>query len=97
MLACSGTEALEIALMTARVATAAAGIVCTDATYHGNSHEVAKMNRLPVGERRPGFRSMSTPQRFRPVVGDGPADPDDPGNHALNRRVEISVYPPESQ
>ena len=26
-----------------------------------------------------------------------PADPDDPMNHALNRRVEISVYPPEAQ
>jgi len=26
-----------------------------------------------------------------------PADPDDPLNHALNRRVEISVYPPEAQ
>ena len=28
---------------------------------------------------------------------DQPADPDDPDNHALNRRVEISVYPPEAQ
>jgi NitT/TauT family transport system substrate-binding protein len=26
-----------------------------------------------------------------------PADPDDPDDHALNRRVEISVYPPEAQ
>jgi primosomal protein N' (replication factor Y) len=34
------------------------------------------------------------------VVGkawDEPASPDDPMNQALNRRVEISVYPPESQ
>ncbi|MFB3891664.1 MAG: phosphate ABC transporter substrate-binding/OmpA family protein [Phycisphaerae bacterium] len=28
---------------------------------------------------------------------DKPADEKDPGNHALNRRVEISVYPPEQQ
>ena len=28
---------------------------------------------------------------------DEPADPDDPMNQALNRRVEISVYPPESK
>ena len=28
---------------------------------------------------------------------DEPADPDDPMNQALNRRVEISVYPPEAQ
>lgn len=26
-----------------------------------------------------------------------PADAEEPGNHALNRRVEISVYPPEAQ
>jgi flagellar motor protein MotB len=26
-----------------------------------------------------------------------PADSDDPNNHAQNRRVEISVYPPEAQ
>jgi NitT/TauT family transport system substrate-binding protein len=26
-----------------------------------------------------------------------PADPKDPNNHALNRRVEVSVYPPEQQ
>jgi NitT/TauT family transport system substrate-binding protein len=28
---------------------------------------------------------------------DKPADPKDPDNHALNRRVEINVYPPEQQ
>ena len=28
---------------------------------------------------------------------DEPADADDPRNQALNRRVEISVYPPEAQ
>lgn len=28
---------------------------------------------------------------------DVPADPDDPLNQALNRRVEISVYPPEAR
>ncbi len=26
---------------------------------------------------------------------DDPADPGDPGNQPLNRRVEINVYPPE--
>ena len=28
---------------------------------------------------------------------DEPADADDPMNQALNRRVEISVYPPEAK
>ncbi len=39
------------------------------------------------------------PEKFV-VSGEGwnyPADADDPDNHALNRRVEISVYPPEEQ
>ncbi len=39
------------------------------------------------------------PNKFT-VVGKGwdvPADPDDPNNQALNRRVEISVFPPEQK
>jgi len=39
------------------------------------------------------------PNKFH-VEGQGwnqPADPEDSENHALNRRVEISVYPPEAQ
>ncbi len=31
------------------------------------------------------------------LAWDEPADPDEPMNQALNRRVEISVYPPEAQ
>jgi ABC-type nitrate/sulfonate/bicarbonate transport system substrate-binding protein len=39
------------------------------------------------------------PQKFH-VEGQGwnhPADLEDPENHAMNRRVEIAVYPPEAQ
>ena len=39
------------------------------------------------------------PNKFH-VEGKGwnePADPEQPENHALNRRVEIAVYPPEAQ
>ncbi|MGA2262779.1 MAG: OmpA family protein, partial [Acidobacteriota bacterium] len=39
------------------------------------------------------------PNKFS-VVGKGsdvPADPNDPNNQALNRRVEIGVYPPEQK
>ncbi len=35
--ACTGTEANEVALQMARVATGGRGIICTDAAYHGNS------------------------------------------------------------
>ena len=38
---CSGTEANEVALKMARIATGKRGIVCSDATYHGNSDAVA--------------------------------------------------------
>ena len=38
---CSGTEANEVALRMARMATGKRGIVCTNATYHGNSEAPA--------------------------------------------------------
>ena len=34
---------------------------------------------------------------WRDIAPTEPANAEDPGNHALNRRVEISVYPPEAQ
>ncbi len=49
-------------------------------------------------------RALIDKYKFDPnkfiVEGKGwsePADPTDPDNHALNRRVEISVFPPEEQ
>src|SRR5580704_4959501 len=43
---CSGTEANEVALRNERGATGKSGIVCTNATYQGNSEAVGKMTRL---------------------------------------------------
>ena len=60
--ACSGTEASEVALLMARHATGGQGIICTDATYHGNSSEVRKMSTRPVTD--PLFRSIPFPQSF---------------------------------
>ena len=42
---CSGTEANEVALRMARIATGKRGIVCTNATYHGNSEAVGVLTR----------------------------------------------------
>ena len=70
VLACSGTEGSEIALMMARAATGKNGIICTDATYHGNSALISRMSWLPVGTDRSGIRSISTPQLFRPMEQD---------------------------
>ena len=63
--ACSGTEASEVALLMARHGTGGRGIVCSDATYHGNSNEVFKMSARPVAD--PNFRSIPFPQTYRPL------------------------------
>ncbi len=67
ILACSGTEATELAIRMARDATGSQGIICTDATYHGNAGSVASLTFLPVGKDRSGIRSISTPQLYRPL------------------------------
>ncbi|MGI9608977.1 MAG: aspartate aminotransferase family protein [Acidimicrobiia bacterium] len=67
ILACTGSEAVEIALRMARTATGRQGLICTDATYHGNTSLVSNLTRLPVGTERDGVRSISTPQMFRPI------------------------------
>jgi len=64
--ACSGTEANEVAVMMARTATGARGIICTDSTYHGNSLQIGAMTSLPVGETRHGVRSITAPETYRP-------------------------------
>ncbi len=68
ILACSGTEATELAIRIAREVTGGHGIIGTDATYHGNSNLVGQLSWLPQGEDRGGgIRSIATPQRFRPI------------------------------
>ena len=67
--ACTGTEATEIALMTARIATKGRGIICTDATYHGNSSEVIKMAvaRSAGPPANSEYRAIPFPQKYRPL------------------------------
>jgi 4-aminobutyrate aminotransferase-like enzyme len=66
ILACSGTEATELAIRIARGATGNSGIICTDATYHGNSVIVGQLTRLPPGQARGSVRSITTPEMYRP-------------------------------
>jgi 4-aminobutyrate aminotransferase-like enzyme len=66
---CSGTEANEVALRMARFATGRQGIVCTDATYHGNSELVGSLTHLSRGTNEsPTVRAFPFPQRFRPIA-----------------------------
>ncbi len=66
---CSGTEAIEIALRMARMATGRMGLICTDATYHGNSELVSGLTRVrhaqPEGEH---VRAIPFPDLYRPLV-----------------------------
>jgi 4-aminobutyrate aminotransferase-like enzyme len=71
---CSGTEANEVALRIARGATGKQGIICTNATYHGNSEAVGKMTRIGTDQSRGGqntggdVRAIPFPEMFRPIV-----------------------------
>ncbi len=71
---CSGTEANEVALRIARGASGKQGIVCTNATYHGNSEAVGKMTRMGADQSRGGqntggdVRAIPFPEMFRPIV-----------------------------
>ena len=64
---CSGTEASEVALMTARAVTGGTGIIATTASYHGNSTEVRKLSysRTRDDPQDPNIRFVPYPQHFR--------------------------------
>ena len=65
---CSGTEANEVAVRMARFATGRRGVVCTDATYHGNSELVGGMTRLGLGDQeRPDLATFPFAQLYRPI------------------------------
>jgi 4-aminobutyrate aminotransferase-like enzyme len=65
---CSGTEANEVALHMARVATGKRGVVFSNGTYHGSSEAVGML----TGEGRrpatsPEIASFPYPDRYRPL------------------------------
>jgi len=61
---CSGTEAIEVALKMARLYTDGQGIICSNATYHGNTQEVFRMS---IGPLEPDYRSVPFPETYRPI------------------------------
>ena len=82
---CTGTEANEVAMMMARVATGSEGIICTDAAYHGNSTEVDRLSdcKADVGN----VRSMPFPETFR--FGQIDSASADPLDYFLGRLSEV--------
>ena len=66
---CSGTEANEVALRMARIATGKRGIICTNGTYHGNSAAVGAMTRIGTGKQiGSDIRAIPFPEKFRPLI-----------------------------
>ena len=70
-LACTGSEANEVALRMARNHTGAKGIICTNATYHGNTTAVDALATLfndgkPKG---PYVSAVDHPCTYRPLNG----------------------------
>lgn len=66
---CSGTEGIEVAIQIARLVTGNRGLLCTDATYHGNTELVASMSYLGCPHNQSGeIRSFPFPERYRPLL-----------------------------
>ena len=74
-LACTGSEANDLALRMARCYTGGNGIICTNATYHGNTTAVSQLTteREPIGGRDDNVRRVPWPDTYRPIA-DLPAD-----------------------
>lgn len=65
---CSGTEAVEVAIRIARLVTGNRGLICTDATYHGNSELVGSMSYLSKAPPTTGeIRAFPFPDLYRPL------------------------------
>ena len=71
-----------------------------DSNASARARELSRKSPLRTFESEPPvcpFRKCDMRSNHK-VVGKGwdvPADPNDPNNQSLNRRVEISVYPAE--
>jgi len=75
----------------------------TDASMRGQGVRFEDVKQLSLDRANAVRKALIEQFDFDPakfvVEGEGwnvPADSQDPDNHALNRRVEISVYPPEA-
>ena len=78
-LACTGSEANELALRIARFNTGGEGLICTNATYHGNTAAVSQLNSIfePFEGYGDSIRMVSWPDSYRAryeLEGDALAD-----------------------
>jgi 4-aminobutyrate aminotransferase-like enzyme len=77
LFACTGSEAMDVALRMAQAATGRTGIVATDNTYHGNTNAVAQLSarRPPLGGYPPHVRLVPSPDARAPLGGSMAAQP----------------------
>jgi len=65
---CSGTEANEVAIQMARIVTGNRGLICTNATYHGNSELVDSLTNVGCAKSQTGeIRGFPYPECYRPL------------------------------
>jgi 4-aminobutyrate aminotransferase-like enzyme len=69
-LACTGSEANDLALRIARCNTGGDGFICTNATYHGNTTAVSQFTSVPdpIGGRDANIRLVPWPDSYRPIA-----------------------------
>ena len=69
MFACTGSEANEIALQMARFNTGGRGLICSNATYHGNTAQVSQLNSIfePFNGYGEHIRMVPWPDSYRGV------------------------------
>ena len=70
-MACTGSEANDLALRIARVNTGKDGFICTNATYHGNTTAVAQLSSIfePIGGYGEHIRMVPWPDSYRAPAG----------------------------
>jgi len=75
----------------------------TDSSMKGRGVPLEEVKKLSLDRANAVKQALVKKYKFDPnkftIEGkawDEPADPDDPMNQAMNRRVEIAVYPPEA-
>jgi 4-aminobutyrate aminotransferase-like enzyme len=71
MLACTGSEANDLALRLARFNTGGEGFICTNATYHGNTAAVVQLSSIftPFEGYGRNIRMVPWPDSYRALHG----------------------------
>ncbi|MEM1090907.1 MAG: aspartate aminotransferase family protein [Pseudomonadota bacterium] len=71
MLGCTGSEANDIALRMAKLWTGGEGIICTNATYHGNTELVMRLSSLfgPPDDPTGTIEMVPWPDSYRTLNG----------------------------